>query len=34
MTFWKQDIFCGNGQEEEKAYFILHFKKVVIINVA
>ncbi len=23
-----------SGQEEEKTYFILHFKKVVIINVA
>ncbi len=36
MRFWKQNIFRGNGrgQEEEKTYFILHFKKVVIINVA
>ncbi len=23
-----------SGQEEEKTYFILHFKKVVVINVA
>ncbi len=36
MIFWKQDIFRGNGrgQEEEKASFILHFKNIVIINVA
>ncbi len=34
MRFWKRDIFRGNGREEEKASFMLHFKKVVIINVA
>ncbi len=36
MRFWKRDIFRRerSGQEEEKASFMLHFKKVVIINVA
>ncbi len=30
MRFWKRDIFRGNGREEEKASFILDFKKVII----
>ncbi len=34
MRFWKRVIFSGNGREEEKAAFILDFKKVVIIKVA
>ncbi len=34
MRFWNYVYFAGNGREEEKAYIILYFKKVVIINVA
>ncbi len=36
MRLWKRDIFSRerSGQEEEKASFILHFKNIVIINVA
>ncbi len=36
VRLWKRDIFRGNGrgQEEEKASFMLHFKNIVIINVA
>ncbi len=40
MRFWNYSYTYmyisreRSGQEEEKTYFILHFKKVVIINVA
>ncbi len=37
MSLWDSGnkiIFRGNGREEEKASFILHFKTFVIINVA
>ncbi len=34
MRFWKLYLRERSGQEEEKASFMLHFKKVVIINVA
>ncbi len=36
MRFWKLDLyFAGTvGSGRKKASFILHFKKVVIINVA
>ncbi len=36
VRFWKRDIFRGNGRvrKKKKHYFILHFKNIVIINVA